>query len=296
MDRRQRCIGYPYEQDMRKMGGLWRYMPITYVTFLIGTLALCAIPPFSGFYSKDTIIEAIELCRLPGSHYAYFCVQAGAFVTALYSFRALFMTFHGTYRGKCKQIYESPWVVTGPLVALAIPSIVIGAVLIQPILYADPTILAPSLKTLAQHDVLERLGQHYHGVFGMIIDSFFGATFWLVFAGGFVAWFAYIYRPEIPTMLANRFALVYRILMNKYGFDAFNEWAFVKGGRAVGQFFYGVGDQKVIDGFMVNGSASTVYWVSLRARLMQTGYLFHYAQVMIIGLLLFLTWLMLGKT
>lgn len=285
-------IALHHEQDMRKMGGLWRYMPITYVTYVIGTLALVAIPPFAGFYSKDTIIEVIEHSHLVGAGYAFFCVQIGAFVTALYSFRSLFMTFHGEYRGKHKHIYESPWVVTGPLIALAIPSIILGALLIGPMLYAKPSLLSASITVLPAHDILAKLSEHYHGVLGMVIDGIFGLTFWFTVAGTALAWLCYVSRPELPAFFTQRFRVLHAILLDKYGFDRFYDWFFIRGTRGIGQMLYRVGDQQMIDGLVVNGSALTVFWTATRARLLQTGYLFHYASAMIIGLLLFLSWLM----
>jgi NADH-quinone oxidoreductase subunit L len=289
-------LGLHHEQDMRRMGGLWRYMPITYVTFLIGTLALVAIPPFSGFYSKDTIIELIEHSHMAGAHYAFFCVQVGALVTALYSFRALFMTFHGSYRGTLKHIYESPAVVTGPLVALAIPSLVLGAVLIQPMLFMQPSLLESSITVLPRHVALATLARHYHGALGMIIDSVFGLTFWLTLSGVVLAWCFYIKWPLWPAIFARRGAWLYRILLDKYGFDRFNDAVIVRGGRGLGQMLYNVGDTQLIDGVVVTGGSMMVYLTAQRARWLQSGYLFHYAAAMVVGLFTLLLWLMLANT
>lgn len=290
-------IAMHHEQDMRKMGGLWKYMPITYVTYVIGTLALVAIPPFAGFYSKDMIIDVAHESLLPGSTYAYYCVLIGAFVTSLYSFRSLFMTFHTKERmdeHTRSHLKESPWVVWVPLVALAIPSIVLGAILIEPMLFAQKPLLGSAVFVLPQHDVVAEIGKHYHGAMGMIIDGLFSAPFWFVVAGFLVAWVCYIAVPSIPEKLSSKLNIIYRILLNKFGFDDFNELAFMRGTRALGQLFYGIGDRRLIDGLLVNGSGLTVRWMALRARVVQSGYLYHYAMAMVLGLLVFLTWLLLG--
>ncbi|HHF7373861.1 NADH-quinone oxidoreductase subunit L [Legionella bozemanae] len=290
-------IGMHHEQDMRKMGGLWNKMPITYVTFIIGSLALCAFPPFAGFYSKDTIIEATQLSQIPGSGYAYFCVVVGAGVTALYTFRSLFMTFHGKPRmdeHTLSHIHESPWVVWLPLVLLAIPSIMLGYVLYMPMLFDNPTILSSSLFVLPQHNVLAELAHEITSPFESMLHSVFSLTFWITIAGIFIAWFCYIAVPSIPGYLARHFSLIYKILVNRYGFDAFNNIVFVKGSKGIGTVFYSVGDQKLIDGMVVNGSSRLIRWFSAKGRAMQSGYLYHYAAVMIFGLLGFLCWLILG--
>jgi len=286
-----------HEQDMRKMGGLWKYMPVTYVTFLIGALALCAFPPFAGFYSKDMIIDAAHLATVPGAHYAYYCVLIGAFVTALYTFRAFFMTFHGRERmdeNTRAHLKESPWVVWLPLVLLAIPSVVLGFLLVGPMLFDQPTLLANSIFVLDQHNVLAEIGQHYHGSVAWIFTAFTSPVFWLVVAGFIVAWIAYIWKPGLPDRIAQRFNVIYTILMRKYGFDDFNNLVFVQGTRRLGQWLFNVGDRKTIDGMVVNGSGLVVYWLSLRARLVQTGYLYHYATAMVIGVFVFLCWLLLA--
>lgn len=289
-------IGMHHEQDMRKMGGLWRKMPITYVTFLIGTLALCAIPPFAGFYSKDTIIEATKLSQIPGSDYAYFCVLSGAMVTALYSFRALFMTFHGESRADhhtLSHLQESPWVVWMPLVVLAIPSVILGYVLFLPMLYSTPTLLGQSLFVLPEHNMLAELAKEITSPGQMALHAFYSLTFWLVLAGTFIAWLCYIAFPTIPSLLAKSFAWPYRILVNKYGFDVFNNVVFVRGSKAIGQWFYRAGDQWLIDGRLVNGTARTIRWFAEKGRAVQSGYLYQYATVMILGLFAFLCWLVL---
>ncbi|WP_454781305.1 NADH-quinone oxidoreductase subunit L [Legionella sp. WA2022007384] len=290
-------IGMHHEQDMRKMGGLWNKMPITYITFVIGSLALCAIPPLAGFYSKDTIIEAVQLSQIPGSGYSYFCVVLGAGVTAMYTFRSLFMTFHGKPRmdeHTLSHIHESPWVVWLPLVLLAIPSIILGYVLYMPMLFDNPTILSPSLFVLPQHNVLAELAHEITSPFASMLHSVYSLTFWITLAGIAIAWICYIAVPSIPGYLARRFSLIYKILVNKYGFDAFNNIVFVKGSKGIGTVFYSVGDQKLIDGMVVNGSSRLVRWLSAKGRAIQSGYLYHYATVMIFGLLGFLCWLILG--
>ncbi|RUQ97815.1 NADH-quinone oxidoreductase subunit L [Legionella septentrionalis] len=290
-------IGMHHEQDMRKMGGLWRKMPITYLTFLIGTLALCAIPPFAGFYSKDTIIEAAQLSEIPGSAYAYFCVAAGAMVTALYSFRALFMTFHGKPRmdeHTWSHVHESPWVVWLPLVILAIPSIILGFILYMPMLFAANPLLKSSLFVLPQYDVLAKIAEEGVSAWEAIAHAFVSPVFWLTLSGVLLAWVAYVAVPTIPAVFARTFSWVYKILKNKYGFDAFNDVVFVKGSKTLGQMFYRIGDQKLIDGMIVNGSAKTVKWLAVKSRVIQSGYLYHYITVMVLGLFGFLCWLLLG--
>ncbi|KTC91988.1 NADH-quinone oxidoreductase subunit L [Legionella cincinnatiensis] len=290
-------IGMHHEQDMRKMGGLWNKMPITYVTYVIGSLALCAFPPFAGFYSKDTIIEAAQLSQIPGSSYAYFCVVLGAGVTALYTFRSLFMTFHGKPRmdeHTLSHIHESPWVVWLPLVLLAIPSVILGYVLYMPMLYDNPSLIGSSLFILPQHNVLAELAHEVVSPFESMLHSVYSLTLWITLAGAAIAWVCYIAVPSLPGQLARRFSLIYKILVNKYGFDAFNNLFIVKGSKGIGRIFYNVGDQKLIDGMVVNGSSRLIRWFSAKGRTIQSGYLYHYAAVMVLGLFGFLCWLILG--
>ncbi|HBD9374086.1 TPA: NADH-quinone oxidoreductase subunit L [Legionella pneumophila] len=289
-------IGMHHEQDMRKMGGLWNKMPITYVTYVIGSLALCAFPPFAGFYSKDTIIEAAQLSQIPGSSYAYFCVTAGAMVTALYTFRSLFMTFHGKPRmdeHTLSHLHESPWVVWLPLVLLAIPSIVLGYVLYMPILFDTPSLLSSSIFVLPEHNVLAELAHEVTSPLASAVHSIYSLPFWITVLGAVIAWVCYIAVPGIPGYLARYFSIIYSILLNKYGFDRFNELFFVKGARGLGVAFYKMGDQKLIDGAVVNGSGRLVRWFSGKGRKIQSGYIYHYATVMVFGLLAFLCWLIL---
>jgi len=291
-------IGMHHEQDMRNMGGLWRKMPITYITFLIGGLALCAVPPFAGFFSKDTIIEAAKTAIIPGSGYAYVCVALGAMVTAIYTFRALFMTFHGAPR-MTKKVYdhvqESPWVVWLPLVVLAVPSVVLGYVLYEPILFKTPGLLGSSIVVFPQYDVLKEIATE--GVttpMAAVLHAYHSPVFWLTLGGIVLTWLAYIVWPSLPGRLARVFAVPYSVLEKKYGFDTFNDWFFVRGGKALGRLFYRAGDQALIDGAMVNGTGRLVRWVGLKMRVMQSGYVYHYMAFMAFGLLAFLGWLLLG--
>lgn len=289
-------LGMHHEQDMRKMGGLWKKMPITYATFLIGSLALCALPPFAGFFSKDTIIEAAKMSSIPGSSYAYFCVSVGAMVTAIYSFRAFFMTFHGTPRmdsHTLSHVHESPWVVWLPLILLAIPSVIIGYVLYMPMLFNTPGVLAHSVFVLPEHNVLAKLSHEVISPLHSMQHAIETWTFWATLMGVFIAWVCYIARPTIPGILAKVLYWPYRILMDKYGFDALNELLFVKGSKGLGKTFYQIGDQRVIDGFFVNGSGYVVKWLAFHIRRIQTGYLYQYIAIMVFGLFGFLCWLLL---
>lgn len=282
-----------HEQDMRRMGGLARYMPVTYLTFLIGSLALSAIPPFSGFYSKDTIIEAVKISTTPGAGYAYFCVLLGAFITPLYTFRALFMTFHTNerfdphLRGNVK---ESPLVVILPLVFLAIPSFFAGQLLVDGMLYANPTLLGSSIFVLPEHDVIEKLGQEYQGATVMALEAGMSLTFWLSILGIVTAWFFIAIYPQWAEALKKRFSFIYAILQNKYGFDDFNQIVLVRGTRDTGNVFYEVSDVKLIDGIAVNGSGHFIRWFAQMARRMQTGYIYHYALAMVLGIGVFIAW------
>lgn len=286
-------IAMHHEQDMRKMGGLAVYLPVTYLTFMIGSLALSAVPPFSGFYSKDIIIEAVKLSQLPGAYYAYLCVLAGAFLTPLYTFRALFLTFHTNERFDPKlrgHIQESPWVVLGPLIALAIPSVVAGQILIGPMLFSQQTMLGNSIFILPTHDVLAELGTEYHGAKLMALTAGKTLTFWLTIAGILTAWLFTAAFPQWLTAFKQRFAWLYRILVNKYGFDDFNQIVFVHGTQDTGRLFYEVSDVKLIDGVFVNGTGRLTRWFAQTARYVQTGYIYQYALVMVLGVLAFLVW------
>lgn len=290
-------LGMHHEQDIRKMGGLWRKMPITYVTYLIGSLALCAIPPFAGFYSKDTIIEAAKFSTIPGATYAYYCVLIGAMVTALYTFRSFFLTFHGKPRMDQEtwaHVHESPWVVWLPLVILAIPSTFIGYYLYMPMLFDHSPLLTSSIFVLPEHNVLTELAKETESALQAALDAPLSLTFWLTILGIGGAVFAYILCPSLPSYLAGQFSIIHKILVNKYGFDQFNEWFFIRGSKAFGKIFYKVGDQRLIDGFFVNGTGKTVKWIATKGRSLQSGYLYHYATMMVLGLFGFLCWLLLG--
>ena len=288
-------IGLHHEQDMRKMGGLYRYMPITWITSVIGTLALIGFPGTSGFFSKDAIIDAVHNSDLPGAGFAYLAVLGGVFVTSLYSFRLLFMVFHGAERldpNAKARLHESPRVVTGPLIMLAIPSVVMGAVAIAPMLFGD--YFGPAIHVLQAHDVLGRMGSEYHGLFAFVAHGFTAMPFLLGLAGFGTAWMCYLHRPELPTRVADRFKLVYRILVRKYGFDEFNELVFAGGARGTGRALWQLGDVRIIDGFIVDGSARLVGWISGVVRHTQSGYLYHYAFAMILGLLSLLGYFVYG--
>lgn len=290
-------VALHHEQDMRHMGGLASRMPITYLTFTIGAFALAAIPPFSGFYSKDAIIEAVHLSMIPGATYASFCAIVGAFITPLYIFRALFLTFHGKSRLDPKQeshVRESPWVILIPLIALAIPSIIAGGILIGPMLFAHPRLLGDSIVVSMQHDVLLRLSQAFKGAQAMALEATRHITFWLALSGIFTAWFFNIQAVHLAEWCKKRFSWAYWVMVRKYGFDDFNQIVFVHGARKLGQFFYVISDLKMIDGVVVNGSGRFIRWFANVARRMQTGFIYHYVLVMVLGLAFFLSWFMLG--
>ncbi|MDH5436826.1 MAG: proton-conducting transporter membrane subunit, partial [Gammaproteobacteria bacterium] len=284
-------IAMHHEQDIRKMGGLKKYMPITYWTALIGSLALIGFPGFSGFFSKDAIIEAVHASSLPGSGFAYVAVLLGVFITALYSFRMFFLVFHGKERmdeHTRSHLRESPLVVTIPLVLLAIPSLVIGYLTIGPILFGD--YFGSALVVFPQHDVLAKVGEHYTGAMGFIIHGLMGPAFWLAMAGLGTAWFIYMKKPEIAALAKDKFSAVYKVLDKAYGFDDFNDTVFAGGSRSLGRGLWRIGDVKLIDGLVVDGTARTIGWLSGVVRQVQSGFLYHYAFAMIIGLCGLLTW------
>ncbi len=278
-------IGMHHEQDIRKMGGIRKYMPITYWTMLIGSLALIGFPGFAGFFSKDAIIEAVHLSSTPGAGFAYFAVLIGVFITAFYSFRMFFLVFHGKERmdeHTREHLHETPWVVTGPLIALAIPSIFIGALYIGPMLFGD--FFQGAIHVSQERDVLALLGENFHGWFGFVLHGLVAPAFYLAAAGVGAAWFLYLKRPDIPEMIRGRAGLLYSILDRKYGFDDFNDKVIAAGSRALGRLLWQVGDVKVIDGLIVNGAAKSVGWFSGVVRYVQTGFLYHYAFAMFVGL------------
>ena len=303
-------IAMHHVQDIRQMGGLRKYMPITWITFLIGSLALIGTPFLSGFYSKDSIIEAVALSHLPGSGFAYFAVLVGVFVTAFYSFRLYFLVFHGKENfGKKhshhhggthdthdedhglapgQKPHETPWVVWFPLVLLAIPSVIIGYIAIEPMLFGD--FFSGSIFVNHElHPSMAEMKQEFHGPLAMTMHGLTSLPFWLALAGVVMAWVFYMKNPHIPEAIKQRFGLVYNLLDNKYYFDQFNEWFFASGARKVSGLLWKFGDIKLIDGLMVNGSARLVGLFSNALRHIQTGYIYHYAFSMIIGVFLLLT-------
>ncbi len=283
-------IAMHHEQDITKLGGLKKYMPITYWTSLIGALALIGFPGFSGFFSKDSIIEAVNISTVPGAGFAYFAVLLGVFITALYTFRMFFLVFHGKERmdeHTRSHLHESPAVVTVPLILLAIPSVVIGAIAIGPLQFGD--FFGRAIYVLPEHDVLGVLRGEYHGWVEFIVHGLMAPAVWLSAVGVAVAWFLYLKRPDIAASIKERFSWVYNILDKKYGFDDFNDAVFAGGGRSVGRLFWRFGDIKLIDGVMVNGTANGIGWISGVVRRAQSGYMYHYAFAMIIGLVVLLT-------
>jgi NADH-quinone oxidoreductase subunit L len=286
-------IAMHHEQDMRRMGGLRKYLPVTYWTCLVGALALIGFPGLSGFFSKDIIIEALHHSRTEGSGYAYWCALIGVFVTALYSFRLVFMTFHGRERmdeHTREHLHESPWVVTVPLVALAIPSIAIGWLTVGPVVFGD---FFAGAVAHAHDGPIAVIGEEFHGPGAFVLHAFGSPAVYLALAGVVAAWYLYLRRPELPDRIAARYAWTYRLLVNKYYFDWFNENVLATGVRNFGTSLWKRGDETVIDGWLVNGSARAVAALSAIVRQVQTGYLYHYAFAMIIGLSLLLGWLLL---
>ncbi len=327
-------IGMHHDQDMRNMGGLWKYMPVTWFTSLLGSLALIGFPFFSGFYSKDSIIEAVAISHIPGSGYAYFCVIVGVFVTAFYSFRMYFLVFHGKERfglqpahetgddnshqaamqnveggdhsndeahhatedhhdehhhglAPGQKPHESPWVVTVPLVMLAIPSVVVGFLTIEPMLFGE--YFKSAIYMSDAHNAMAELGEEFHGAAGMALHGFTSVPFFLAMAGVVVAWLFYLVVPAIPAAIMRTFKPLHTLLENKYYFDRFNELVFAGGARLLGRTLWKVGDQTIIDGIIVNGSAKFVGWIAQMSRLLQSGHIYQYAFSMIIGVFVLLT-------
>lgn len=285
-------IAMHHEQNMQKMGGLKSYMPITYWTMFIAALASSGVPGFSGFFSKDAIIEAVHFANITGGGFAYFCVLVTVFITALYTFRLIFMTFHGQTRMDAhtkEHLHESPWVVTLPLVILAVPTIAAGW-LIGPIVFGD--YFYNVIYVLPQHDALEKLGAEFTGIGGMMMHALSTAPFWLSVAGIFTAWYLYSARTDIPGKIKARCGPLYNLLDRKYYIDEFYSWLFAGGTRALGTMLWKYGDIKMIDGFFVNGAARVVALTATVVRGYQTGYIYHYAFTMIVGVFVILTlWL-----
>lgn len=300
---------------MRRMGGLYRHMPITWLCSVIGTLALVGFPGFAGFFSKDAIIEAVHLSHRFGAGVAVLALKAGVFVTALYSFRLLFLVFHGQERlahggdthddtaGHAAHVaighdgheghaahatpQESPWVVTGPLLALAVPSIFLGGILAGDMLFGD--YFGQSIYVAPENQVLKEMAEEYHGALSFTLHGFFSLPFFLLVGGAYVAYLYYLVSPGKAAQITAAWPRLYALLLNKYGFDDFNNRVFAAGARLGGGLLSHFGDGVVIDGWLVNGSAKVVGWLAAQVRWIQTGYLYHYAFAMILGLLCLLT-------
>jgi len=302
-------IGMHHDQDIRNMGGLRKYMPVTWITSLLGSLALIGTPLFAGFYSKDSIIEAVHASHLPGAGFAYFAVAAGVFVTAFYSFRMYFLVFHGEERFHHKPFppeddhahdddhghahahtpHESPWVVTLPLVLLAIPSVVIGFITIGPMLFGsffNDSIFVD----LAKHHAMKELAEEFHGAGAMALHGLKTLPFWLAVAGVALAYFFYMVKPSIPAAIKANVSPLYKLLENKYYLDWINEHILAAAARLLGRGLWKGGDMGVIDGIVINGGARTVGGVASLVRLIQTGHLYWYALVMILGVVGLMTW------
>ncbi len=283
-----------HEQDMRQMGGLRKYLPITYWTFLIGSLALIGFPGSSGFFSKDALIDAVRGSHRFGAEYAYACVLAGVFITALYTFRMFFITFHGEGRMKeetRQHLHESPWTITLPLVVLAVPAAAIGWFTIKPLLFGD--FFAGAIHVLPAHDVLGKGGDEFTGQIAFIGSAFLALPVWLAGFGVLAAYLFFLRQPQLADMTAHTFKSLYRALLDKFGFDWFYQNVIAAGARRLGGGLWRYGDQDVIDGALVNGSARVVGWLASVVRYAQSGYLYHYAFAMILGLASLLCWLVL---
>ncbi len=300
-------MGLHHNQDIRWMGGVRKYMPITWITSLLGSLALIGTPLFSGFYSKDSIIEAVHFSNLPAAGFANFAVLAGVFVTAFYSFRMYFLVFHGKERydqnpdahhndhhddhhhGHDAKPHESPWVVTVPLVLLAIPSVFIGYYTITPMLFGDFFKDAITVNTQL-HPAMAELAKIFHGPMAMASHALSTAPFWLALAGVVVAWYFYLINPAVPAAIGRALRPIAVVLENKYYMDWFNENVLAKAARGLGLGLWKGGDQALIDGAVVNGSWRLVGWVSAAVRQLQSGFIYHYALAMIIGVFALMTW------
>jgi NADH-quinone oxidoreductase subunit L len=300
-------IGMHHDQDIRNMGGLRKYMPITWITSLLGSLALIGTPLFSGFYSKDSIIEAVHASHLPAAHWAYVAVVAGVFVTAFYSFRMYFLVFHGKENfhhkpfpgehdhhdahghGHAHTPHESPWVVWLPLVLLAIPSVVIGHLTIGPMLHGD-FFKDAIVVNAAAHPAMQVLGHEFHGAAAMALHALTTLPFALALGGVVVAYVFYMVAPAVPAAIAKALAPLIKVLENKYYLDWFNEHVLAAGARLLGRGLWKGGDMGLIDGFLINGSAKGIGLLAGLTRLVQTGHLYWYALVMLLGVFGLLTW------
>ena len=283
-------IAMHHDQDIRNMGGLAKKMPITYVALLVGSLALIGFPGFSGFYSKDGILMAIAEADSVAAQLAFVMLLVGVFVTAFYSFRMFFIVFHGKESDyvRTHDIHESPWVVTVPLIALAIPAVFFGGLFVEPILFGD--MFADAITVAPEHNVLAKVAEQGTSALDMLLHGLMALPTWLALAGVALAWFLYIKRPELAPVLAQRFAGAHATLRHAYGFDRFNDIVFVQGTRRIGEFCSRVTDSKMIDGWVVNGTANAIAFLAAKGRYAQTGYLYHYAFVMIFSLMGLLAW------
>jgi len=304
-------MGMHHNQDIRWMGGVRKYMPITWITSLLGSLALIGTPFFSGFYSKDSIIEAVAESHLPAAGFAHFAVLAGVFVTAFYSFRMYFLVFHGKERydqnpdahhgdhhdahdahahhEAAHAPHESPWVVWVPLVLLAIPSVVIGFMTIEPMLFGE-FFKDAILVNADKHLVMVELGEAFHGPVAMAVHALTTAPFWLALGGVVTAWYMYLINPAVPAAFAHVLRPLIVVLENKYFLDWFNENILARGARLLGTGLWKGGDRMLIDGLLVNGSWKLIGWISGRVRQLQSGYLYHYALAMILGIFVLMTY------
>ncbi|MGJ8620914.1 MAG: NADH-quinone oxidoreductase subunit L [Methylophilaceae bacterium] len=307
-------MGMHHDQDIRHMGNLKKYFPVTWITSLIGSLALIGTPFFAGFYSKDSIIEAVKFSHIAGSGFAYFSVLVGVFITAFYSFRLYFIVFHGKERWRDakphkdddhghhhglspdQNPHEPGWVVKLPLILLAIPSLLIGYLAIEPMLFGD---FFKGVVTVnaEMHPSMEHLAHHFHEILhtplGMALHGFLTLPFALAALGVALSWFFYMKRPDIPAAIKEKLSLIYSILENKYGFDSFNQRFFADGSRWLGNKLWQIGDVQLIDGAIVNGAAKLVGKVSGIVRQLQSGMIYHYAFSMILAVFLVLTYLLI---
>ncbi|CAB9542393.1 NADH-ubiquinone oxidoreductase chain L (EC 1.6.5.3) [uncultured Gammaproteobacteria bacterium] len=284
-------VAMHHQQDIRKMGGLRKKMPITYWTGLVGTLALIGFPGFSGFYSKDMIIEAVHFSNLPYADWVYYAVVAGVFITAFYSLRLFFLVFHGQSRVDPhteSHLHESPLSITIPLIMLAIPSAIIGYFTIEPMLFMGW--LDNAITVTSSHLPMAGLRNEFHGATAMIFHAVQTVPFWMMIGGIATAWIFSIYRTQWADWVQKKFSIIDYVLQSLYGFDRFNEIVFVKGIKKLGNFLWKISDSALIDSIIVNGSAKFVGFIASIVRPIQTGYVYHYAFFMIFSLLIILTW------
>ena len=282
-------IALHHEQDIRKMGGLKQYMPVTYLAALVGSLSLIGFPGFAGFFSKDALIEAVEHSSNMGSEFAYYCVLIGVFVTALYTFRFLFVVFHGQSRFKGReQIKESSWAILIPLILLSIPSILIAWPTFGVMVFGD--FFSDSIRQISSYELF---GFEYQSPLNFLIHAFSGPVIYLSVIGILAAWVGYVNKPELPEKISNQFSIIHKVLVNKYYFDHFYEKVIAKNTAKLGSMFWNLGDIKIIDDFLVNGTAIRIQKLSTISKRMQTGYIYHYALMMVIGLSLLLAWVII---